>query len=73
MEAAQMRYFIKQLGFNNTGSPNYLYNPKQGENKQDSTTYESTSERLLRSPETNGNVSATKTGSLLPFKGTTDP
>jgi len=67
-----MRYLINQLGFNNTGSPKYLYNPKQSENKQDSTTYESTSEKLLRSSETNGNESTTKTGSLLPFQGTTD-
>ena len=72
MEAAQMRYFILLLGFNNTGSPKYLYHPKQTENRQDSIIYESTPERLFRSSETNGNESSTKIGSLLPLQGTTD-
>jgi len=73
MEVSQMRYLIQQLGFKNTGSPNYLYHPKQTENRQDSIIYESTFERLFRSSEMNGNESTTKTGSLLPCQGTTDP
>ena len=59
------------LGVRDTEEPKELKHPKETKNRKHSRRFESTSEKLVRSPETNGHESTNKIGCPIATQGTT--
>jgi len=59
------------LGVRDTEEPKGLKHQKETRNRKHSRRFESTSEKLVRSPKTNGHESTNKISSPIPAQGTT--
>jgi len=59
------------LGVRGTAEPKELELPKETKNRTHSRRFESTLEKVVRSPETNGHESTNKIGSPIRAPGTT--